>query len=118
MSTIKMCGWTGAALFCVSLAQPARAAADCPADRAQGDEKVVGSAAPNADQRETPLADPFGFTAQTSMPAAVGTHDGLPADRVTGAPGPDLLPSGCFEVPWPPEYCCCFPLVGCACTLM
>lgn len=118
MSTMKIFGLTAAALFCVSLAQPARAAADCPTDRAQGDEQVVGGAAPNADQRETTLTDSSGFIAQTSMPAAVGTHAGLSVDRVTGARDavePNLMPSGCYEIGWPWNvYCCCeFGICSC-----
>src|SRR5262245_35703027 len=98
--TMKLCGLTSAALLCLSLAQPARAAADCPA------------------YLETTVTDPSGSIAQPSLPAAEGAPAGLPLHRVTGAADaaePYVPPSGCFEIGWPFYVYCCCEFGVCAC---
>jgi len=102
MSTLKMFGFTAAALFCLAVAQPVSAATGCPAGTT-GTEETMSRAKPAADAKEEnvtkKILDETRNASGANTPASSMSEEG---------PEPSLIACNplicCFEI-W--EITCC-----------
>jgi hypothetical protein len=98
MSRMKTFGAIAAALLCVSLARPGRAAADG-VDHGQGEEAVAREAAPPADGTQVEVTTPAPFAFADANLSDLMSHQ---APAIPTTPPPSLA-AGC-------ELICCIPL--------
>jgi hypothetical protein len=103
MSTLKMFGFTAAALFCLAVAQPVSAATGCPAISTQGDEEIMSRAQPAADAKEANVTKKILDETRNA-----GGANTLASSTNQEGPEPSLVACNgvicCFEV-W--EITCC-----------
>jgi hypothetical protein len=108
MNTMKKLGFTAAALFCLGLAQPASAAAGCPAIPGQGAEEIMSRAEPTAAGQDTSVTDAFFDDARGASAAST------PAGATAKGDGPEEPALPCL----PPLFCCVrLPLSDLVCCL-
>jgi hypothetical protein len=114
MSTMKMLGFTAAALLCLGRAQPV-GAADCPASPAQGAEEIMSRVQPTADGECTNVTD--------VVPAEAGSDGSVSSPIFAAANGgghreqalPCMPGFCCFELPLSGLVCCVVPPFGTFC---